>query len=55
MVGAIDEIVANKNILTNKIERSYTITKMQNDVLSSFGLAHDNIDRVDKAPYSNID
>ena len=43
-VGALDEIVADKNVLTNKYERRYTITKEQKNILSCFGLNYNDID-----------
>ncbi len=49
IVGTLDEIVADRNILTNKYERRYTTTKKQNDILSCFGLDHNDIDKAIKA------
>ena len=48
VIGTLDEIVADKNILTNKYERRYAITKVQKDILSCFGLDHTDIDRAIK-------
>ncbi len=48
VIGTLDEIVADKNILTNKYERRYAITKVQKDILSCFGLDHTDIDRTIK-------
>ncbi len=48
IVGTLDEIVADRNILTNKYERRYTTTKKQNDILSCFGLDHSDIDKAIK-------
>lgn len=48
VIGTLDEIVADKNILTNKYERRYAITKAQKDILSCFGLDHTDIDRAIK-------
>ena len=43
-IGVLDEIVADKNILTNKHERRYTITKEQKDLLSCFSIDYNDID-----------
>ena len=43
-IGVLDEIVADKNILTNKHERRYTITKEQKNLLSCFSIDYNDID-----------
>ncbi len=49
VIGTIDEIVADKNIVTSKYERRYATTKVQKDILACFGLYHNDIDRAAKA------